>query len=53
MVRSSDSDFPIQDFITLELVMHDVADTAIATRTALALVIDDRLLPVLIVDRTP
>jgi len=37
----------------LDVVMHEVADTAMATSTALAVVIDGRLLPVLIVDRTP
>jgi hypothetical protein len=51
--RSSDSGFPTQDSIVLDVVMHEVADTAMATSTALAVVIDGRLLPVLIVDRTP
>ncbi len=37
----------------LDVETHEVADTAIATSTALALVIDGRLLPVLIVDGTP
>ncbi len=37
----------------LDVETHEVADTAIATSTALAVVIDGRLLPVLIVDRTP
>jgi hypothetical protein len=35
------------------VVMHEVADTAMATSTALTLAIDGRLLPVLIVDRVP
>ena len=37
----------------LDVETHEVADTAMATSTALAFVIDSRLLPVLIVDRTP
>jgi hypothetical protein len=39
--------------MTLDVVTHEVADTAMAMSTALALVVDSRLLPILIFDRTP
>ena len=51
--RSSDSVFPIQASIRLVVETHEITDTAMATSSALALAIEGRLLPTLIVDRTP
>jgi hypothetical protein len=39
--------------MTRDVVVHEAADTAMATSTAMDLAVDNRLLPLLIVDRTP
>jgi hypothetical protein len=43
--RSSYSDFPIQDSVSVDVKAHEVADMAMVTRTMLALVANSRLPP--------
>jgi len=51
LVRSADSDFPIQVSVSVDVEAHEVADIAMATRTMLALVANSRLPPRLIAAR--
>jgi len=52
-MRSSDSGFPTQDLISLDVVTHEVADTAMATKTTTARIVNGRLPPRFIADEVP
>ncbi|MBW2691166.1 MAG: hypothetical protein JRE57_00850 [Deltaproteobacteria bacterium] len=52
-MRSSDSGFPTQDFISLDVVTHEVAAMATATKNMPALVVNGWLPLHLIADEVP